>query len=183
MARSRHVRLFITAAAGLLCGCATTGPTAVTYGTLHVAEATRDDALDASEAALLSVGYRIDQTDRLAGRITTYPLPVEPGALYGREDSRWRRSRPTRHLAEVRVANAAGGVTVYCKVLIEERYTEEYRILKSDTTRSDLPADAPPVEAGATAEQSAVWRLVGRDRVLEREILTLIEDAMAATPQ
>lgn len=175
----------------LLCCCATAcvsnRPSPQAYAVRHIA---RDGAptsqseqltLHAAEIELVNLGYRISRRDSIAGRIVTHPRPRD--ITTGGDGARTRLVRPRqgREVAEVLIERSPDGVSIYCKVTVQELATETYRLHNREARSSDLPSQTPiEYEAATTDEQNTVWRTVRRDRAKEQTILAALLDRAAA---
>lgn len=177
----------------LLCCCAvacvSTSPSSQGYAVRHIA---RDRAstlqateftLQAAELTLVDLGFRIARRDSNTGRIVTQPRPRD--VIAGGDGTRMRLFRPRRgrEVAEVLIEQSPDGVSVYCKVAVQELATETYRLHNREARSSDLPSQTPiEYEAATTDEQNTVWRTVRRDRAMEQAILAALLDRTAAPP-
>lgn len=147
------------------------------YTVRHVRQRDRDAALDAAEAALIDLGYRIERRDPTEGVITTHPVETQAGLDSIRPASLSSRGK-TRRIVEVRVQMDGDSTKVYCKVPLQEQTTQAHRMFASDRNSSDTPGDDTAInrDAATTAEQNTVWRTVRRDKSTERLILNAITD-------
>jgi hypothetical protein len=88
--------------------------------------------------------------------------------------------RPVRKIARVVVEPYDGGVSIWCRVVIEENEATGHRMYAQERGGSDLPSDAPADrDAAVTAQQDAVWRYAGRDQQMEREIRQAISEILS----
>jgi len=147
------------------------------YTVRHVQQTDRNAALDAAEAALIDLRYRIERRDPTEGVITTQPVEAQAGLDSVRSVSLSSRAK-TRRVVEVRVQNDDGATKVYCKVLIQEQSTQAHRMFASDRSGSDTPGDYTAInrDAATTTEQNTVWRTFRRDKSVERDILNAITE-------
>jgi hypothetical protein len=163
-------------------GCAAPGPSPSSFAVQRLPGADSTAAFEQAERALISLGHRIDQRDRARGIITTQPIS---GAA--RDEPRRRTvslsgPRAARRVCEVLIAGDDGGVSVYCRVAVQELSTEAHRLSARDHGISDTPDHTPIDREGATTrDQNQVWRTIRRDRVMEREVLAAIA-ALADKP-
>jgi len=147
------------------------------YTVRHVQQQDLSAALDAAEASLIDLGYKIERRDPTEGVITTQPVEAQAGLDSTRPASLSSRGK-TRRIVEVRVQNDGDATKVYCKVLIQEQTTQAHRMFDADRTGSDTPGDYTAInrDAATTTEQNTVWRTLRRDKAAEREILNAITE-------
>ncbi len=161
--------------------CAASRPTAVNFAVRHLRNVERSEVLDAAEAALTDLGYRIDQRDAAMGIVTTHPIFDVRGDEPARRGLGISSQGRTRRLAEVRVVPTADSLGVYCRVVIQEQTTQAHRLLARDGVGADTPSDTPiDREAATTRRQNTVWQTFRRDKAVERRILTSILDQTGA---
>ena len=159
----------------LLSSCAAPLPTPMDYTVRHMQQRDRNAALDAAEAALIDLGYKIEQRDPAEGVITTQPVVAQTGLDSTRPASLSSRGN-ARRIVEVRVQIEGGVTKVFCKVLIQEQTTQAHRMFAADRTGSDTPGDYTAInrDAATTNEQNTVWRTLRRDKSAERDILKAV---------
>lgn len=147
------------------------------YTVRHAQQRERGVALDAAEAALIDLGYKIERRDPAEGVITTQPVEAQAGLDSTRAVSLSSRGK-TRRTVEVRIQSDGDATKVFCKVLIQEQTTQAYRMFSSDRSGSDTPGDNTAInrDAATTSEQNTVWRTLRRDRPSERNILNAITE-------
>ena len=168
--------LFVLGWGILAAGCASSGPPPLGYGVRHIPNGDRSAVFDAAESALVSHGYTVDRADRTTGVITAQPVSTESLQEPGRGTSRRLSSRgEMRRLAKVRIARAGDVVSVYCRVIYQEKTTRAHRIFAQDRELTDTPGVTPiEREAATTEQQNIVWRDVRRDKAAEQRILRAI---------
>lgn len=175
MTQARDWKLALPCASWLLVGgCASSGLSSLNFAVRQVPGTDRAVVFGATRAALVDLGYRIDRSDLAEGVMTTYPLPGRSGsARHG-----WSFQRPRnriRHVVQVRFAESAEAVNVYCKVVVQEQTTEAHRMFARDLMSSDTPGRTPiDREAATTTEQNTAWQTIRRDKAAERRILEAI---------
>ena len=147
------------------------------YTVRHVRQGERGAAMDAAEAGLMELGYRIERRDPAEGVLTTQPVEAQAGLDSARAASLSSRGK-TRRIVEVRVQNEGGVTKVFCRVLIQEQTTQAHRMFASDRSGSDTPGDYTAInrDAATTTEQNTVWRTLRRDKSVERDILAAITE-------
>ena len=162
----------LCAGLSLLGACVAPGPSPLRYGAREIRGSEKSAVLDAGEAALTGLGYRIDRRDEAAGILITRPITgLAEGRLTARP-ARLTSRGDTRRVAEVRVEQTADAVSVYCRVLVQEQTTQAHRLFERDYRGYDTPTDTPIEREGATTvRQNTVWRTIRRDKHAEREIL------------
>jgi hypothetical protein len=137
----------------------------------------------AAEDALVEAGFQIDRRDEAAGLLTTFPIAATSADIAGHRSRRLGTPAALRRVADVRLEEAAGGVTAYCRVLVQEQTTEAYRLREYDLRGSDTPGyTAIDREAATTKAQNTVWRTIRRDKGAERAILAGIQERTGAQP-
>lgn len=146
------------------------------YTVRHVQQRERGAVLDAAEAALIDLGYKIERSDPSEGVITTQPVEAQAGLDSTRPASISSRGK-TRRIVEVRVQNEGGVTKVYCKVLLQEQATQAHRMFAADRAGSDTPGDYTAInrDAATTNEQNTVWRTIRRDKTVERQIIEQLD--------
>ena len=160
----------------LLGACASPGPSRLNFGVRHMRDADPSAVFQAAEDALLKSGYRIDRCEHTAGVLTTYPVEGTLRDEAARSRTRLGTPRPLRRIAQVRIEERTGDVTVYCKVAVQEQTTEAYRMREYNLRTSDTPGYTPiDREAATTKAQNTVWRIIRRDKREERRILAAVE--------
>lgn len=154
-------------------GCASTGLSPLSYGVRRVEGGSQSALFDAARAALVDLGYQIDQADAAAAVITTRPT-LAPRRLSNAR-ARISSGGQPRCVVEVRVGARAGAVNVYCKVAIQQQVTAAHRMFAYDRSGADDPGATPiDRDAATTAEQNTVWQTLRRDKAAERRILEAI---------
>jgi hypothetical protein len=135
-------------------------------------------AFEAAERAV-SERFRVMVADRARGLVRSAPVLADATLSPKRIGDRLGRPRRVRKTVEVRVEPEGDGVSIGCKVLIEENQAGAHRLFAREHGLSDVPSDTPADRgAAATAEQDAVWRVTGRDRALERQICRSIGELL-----
>jgi hypothetical protein len=161
----------------LLGACATPGPSPLSYGVRQLPGSDRSAIFQASEDSLVALGYRIDHRDPAAGVLTTWPVAGKLRDEAARPRARLGTPGLLRRIAQVRIEEGAAGMTVFCKVAVQEQTTEAHRLRASDYRTSDSPGYTPiDRDAATTKQQNTVWQTIRRDKRAEREILTAIEE-------
>lgn len=161
-------------------GCVTSGPNAANFAVRHFETSDRAAFLDAAAFALEETGYKMSGREPTEGRLVSEPqFDVARDRPTGRAAPISSKSL-TRRIAEVRVEQPAERISVYCRVLVQERTTRAHRMLAYDRSGSDSPASTP-IERGAatTDRQNTVWETIRRDRSAERRILAIIAERTA----
>jgi len=161
----------------LLTSCAAPSPTPMDYTVGHVQPLNRKAALDATEATVVDLGYKIERSDPVVGVVITQPIEAQPGLDSTRPASLSTRPK-ARRTVEVRVQNDGDVTKVFCKVLIQEQTTQAHRMFASDRSGSDTPGDNTAInrDAATTTEQNTIWRTLRRDKSTERNILNAITE-------
>ncbi len=156
-------------------GCASSGPSPLSFSVRRVPQRDRAAAFDAAEDALINLGYRIDRRDPTAGLLTTRPVEGT-GRDQPVHGSLQIASRgPFRRVAQVQLEETAEGLKVYCRVVVQRQTTQAHRLLAVDRTASDAPGRTPiEREAATTTEQNTVWQTIRRDTAAERRLLEAI---------
>ena len=156
-------------------GCASPGPSPLSYAVRHVQGGDPAVVFETAHAKLDSLGYRVGLADPVVGEITTLPIATTPNAERVHVGTRVGSQSRLRRLVHVRVTQSMDLVKVYCQVAIQEQRTEAHRMFRRNHMISDTPDDTPiDQEAATTDEQNMVWQTIGRDRTAERRILEAI---------
>ena len=167
---------------GLALSCCGACQTAPATGHSHTLVRQRSVSLAAAfEAAERAVSerFRVMVADRAKGLVRSAPVWAEAAPSPERIGDRLGRPRRVRKTVEVRVEPEGDGVSIGCKVLIEENQAGAHRLFSREHGLSDVPSDTPADRgAAATLEQDAVWRVTGRDRALERQICQSIRELL-----
>jgi len=173
MMRTRFARrAWALPTAWLISACAGPSAAPLAYSVRRVTSAASDALLAQAESALVDRGYRIRSRDEALGVLVTEPVDVAVDRAFPGSSRILSRAR-LRRIVEVRVTSGDGGVSVFCKVAIQERVTEAHRLfaLGGDGAPGRTPIER---EAATTDEQNEVWRTIRRDRPTERDILSAI---------
>ncbi len=182
---NRLSRMVPVGVCGSLClvlfgACAVSGPSRLGYGVRRFAEADRSALFQAAADALVEAGYRIDRSDRAAGMLSTFPVAGKLRDVAARRRARLGTPARIRRVVQVRIEQGADGISVYCKVAVQEQVTEAYRMQAYDLHTADSPVHTPiEREAATTREQNTVWQTVRRDKRQECEILAAVEQRIA----
>lgn len=156
-------------------GCVQPGAPPLQFSIGQVHGVDRDKVFERAESALVNVGYRIDKRDPVDGILITEPIRMVGDGVVPRRRASISRPAVLREVAEVRVTQAAEGVKVRCRIVMQELATEAYRMFMSQRAVSDSPGATPiELEAATTAEQNTVWRTVHHDKRKERRVLSAI---------
>ena len=141
----------------------------------HFETGDRAAFLAAAALALEETGYKMSGYELTEGRLVSEPrFDVARDRPTGRASLISSKSL-TRRIAEIRVEQPAERISVYCRVLVQERTTRAHRMLAYDRSGSDSPASTPiEREAATTDRQNTVWETIRRDRSSERRILAII---------
>jgi hypothetical protein len=167
----------------LISGCASSGLSPLHYGLRQIEGGDRSTLFEAVRDVLVDQGYDIARADPIAGVITTEPTDVSLEEVRGRLGAGFTSRERVRRFAEVRFAQSAAGVGVYCRVPVQRQATEAHRMFQRDSTISDIPSETAIERDGATTvEQNIVWQTVRRDKAAERRILAAIVE-QSAQPQ
>ncbi len=152
--------------------CATDRLSSLSHSVSRVSGEDRDATFARVRAAVMALGFQIDQADPAAGLITTKPLPVAAHEQPGLSVLPWSAPRAFRRIAEVRFRADDDVLRVYCKVELQQQVTQAHRILWQDQAATDIPSQTA-IDRGAasTAAQDEVWQVVRRDKAAERRIL------------
>jgi len=174
MTRMQQILIGFLGVCGLtVVGCASAGPSPLSFSLRHIESSKESPAFLAAQAALADEGYSIDRADRIAGVIITQPVE-EPARVDGTRVRLSSRDR-FRRLAEVRISGHGEDVRVYCRVAIQEQVTAAHRMFAYDRSGTDDPGITPiERDAATTEEQNTVWQTLRRDKVAERRILETI---------
>jgi len=169
MIRSAIVQVLVMLVGGVcLAGCATAGPSPMSFSVRRIATADQAAAFDAARAVLVDRGYRVELAEPQAGRLTTYPQTSSEVDNRGR----MRRREPRRHVAEIRVGAGDAETSIFCRVLSIQQTTEAHRLLAMEQGSDDLPGRTPIEREAATGHaQNVVWETTGRNKRRERAIL------------
>lgn len=128
---------------------------------------------DAFNAARAVVGqyFTVASADVDNGVIESAPQLVAGRPLSGGR---------SRQIATVRLRRGDGTVTAYAAVMIQRQSSAAARQLAWPTGVYDGPPHQTPadLEGATTAEQNEAWIIERRDRALERQLLTDIDDAL-----
>lgn len=161
--------LFITAVPS---GCATPGPTPLTYSVRRIAPQEVPGILERARMAVEADGFGVAELNPAEGFLVSRLLAID-SAVAG--ERTWRDRRATRKLATVRVIRGEDELNVFCKVEIQKQATETYRFFHQERSRSDVPDEtAIDRDAATTTEQNTVWETIYRDKTAERRILQKI---------
>ena len=184
MSQARDWKLALSCAFWLLVGgCASSGLSPLNFGVRQVPGADRAAVFDATRTTLADLGYRIDRSDLAEGVVTTYPLQAKSRDEPSRPGFRLRQRSRVRRVAQVRLAESAEAVSVYCKVVIQEQTTEAHRMFAGDRMSSDTPGRTPiDDEAATTTEQNDAWQTIRRDKAAESRILEAILQQTGSRP-
>ncbi len=161
-------------------GCVTSSPKAANFAVRHFETGDRAAFLAAAALALEETGYKMSGYELTEGRLVSEPrFDVARDRPTGRASLISSKSL-TRRIAEIRVEQPTERISVYCRVLVQERTTRAHRMLAYDRSGSDSPASTPiEREAATTDRQNTVWETIRRDRSSERRILAIIGERTA----
>ena len=175
-ARGACLRGWWTLGLVLVGGCATPGPVTLDYTTRQILPRDRSAVVDAAEAALVSLGYRIEQNDVPRGVIMGRQVDGVPLEGRAHPGVGLRSTAGGRRIAELRLHETADAVRIYCRVNVQEQATQAHRLFVFDRSGGgDAPSETPiERDAATTTEQNTLWRTVGRDRTAERAILAAV---------
>ena len=168
----------VVMAATLTAGCAASSPRPESYTVRQHASVTTAQAFAAAEEAL-GERFRIEVRRPSEGLLRTASMIAAGPADSARLGDPIRSPRRFRKTVEVRIAQVGSAVRIGCKVRIEENLTGVHRLFEREHGLSDIPSDTPIDRgAAATKEQESVWRVAGRDKVLERDISRTIDELL-----
>ncbi len=137
------------------------------------------DAFDAAEQALQE-RFKIEVREPGRGYLKTAAVLTSAPRKATVLDSKLRSKRAVRKSVEIRIEPEGDGVVVGCRASIEENQSGAHRMYQRSHTISDIPSDTPAERgAASTPEQDAVWKTVGRDKALERQIYRAITEILA----
>ena len=172
-------RLFVALTMTLALGaCAAARPSPMSFSVRRVAATAPDVAFEKARSVLVDHGYRLEVIEPQAGRLITYP--IDAPEVHGRRGA--MRGRPSRQVVEIRVSKEDGETAVYCRVFQQSQTTEAHRLLSVEQGADDRPARTPIEREAATVQrQNVVWETVGRNKTLERAILSDILTGLGAS--
>ena len=176
--------LGIAVTSALAGACALSGPHTVNAA-LRRFEAVNQPAVFAATAtALVDLGYVLERQDEGAGILTTRPILDSPEDHRERRPGRLSSVGATRRIAEVRLAQTAETISIYCRVIVQEQTTQAHRFLAGDYQGLDTPTTtAIERDAATTRQQNTVWRTIRRDKAAERRILSAVDERLNPTPR
>jgi len=162
-------------ALSLVPACASRSPSPTQFS-LRRTSVPREALLESAEIVLMDMGYQIANRDLVAGVITTKPVEGGAGGLKA-GDGVISSAAPRRRVIEVRVEAAPDGSRVFCKAAMQEQVSQAAAQMLETARSGDEGVGRTAIErdAATTAEQNTYWRVVARDRALERTILEAIE--------
>lgn len=89
-----------------------------------------------------------------------------------------------RHRATLIVTGQGAGSVAKCMVSVERLDTADHRVFRDQERFQDYPTETPiDRDAGISASQDQVWTPMPRDRKLEQEILEVLRNRAAPSPQ
>lgn len=163
---TRGMLVVAAASVSILAGCA-----GVEVGTKRSLGAV--DYPKAFDAARTVMGqyFTVASADADSGLIESAPKPLAGRVLGGKE---------SRQTAAVRLRRTDGMVTAYAVVTIQRQASVAARQLAWPAGAYDGPPHQTPgeMEAATTAEQNETWITERRDRTLEQQLLTDIDNAL-----
>lgn len=140
----------------------------------------RRRTFSAAVRALRTAGFRIAEADEDAARIRTHPLEsLWRGPAERLTEAAVKRPVRVRRIATVLISQDGPVVTASCRVQLQRLDTADHRLFMRHREFSDVPSETPIYrEAGLTAEQTAAWTDLRRDRAMERQILRAIRERL-----
>ena len=166
------VGLAMTACVG---SCAAPRTSQLPFGSMRIPGATHLATFGSAQQVLMAMGYRLDRADTESGVITTEPTDAKLDTRTIGDRSTVSSLRRGRRVVEVRIVEGPSGSNVHCRVAIQMLTTEAHRMFRHEAAGADIPHEtAIDLEAAATAQQTAVWKTVRRDKPTERQILDTI---------
>lgn len=145
------------------------------WGVRHVMDGNQQALFAEAQLVLADQGYPIKSADPSSGVVWSHPIRHTP--VVGASASHLRLSThgDFQRIARIRIAQSPEGVSIYCRVEVQEQVTATQRIFHQGFAESDVPVDTPiDREAATTSRQNTVWRTVRRDKGAERTILEAI---------
>lgn len=162
------------------CSSGDRATTVADYGVRQLPSVERRTVFDIAERTLEEFGYTVEERNPTAGTLTTQPVMLRDGEDRAKTSGRLSSAGRLRKVAEIRVANGADGVTVYCHVSVQQQVTQAQRLF-AQSYGADTPKDTPiDRDAATTAAQNSVWQTIRRDRAAENAILTAIQTGAGA---
>ncbi len=182
MSRIAVIALGVAVMGATGCSEQSQGPTRVGYSIREIPFGSRAIVVPTAAKAVRAQGFEVARMDATEGIVETYPIESQEAETARPVSGVLGRTRRVRRVAHVHVLPANEAVKVACKVVIEEYETEARRLRAREHTISDIPSETPAERDAATSEaQNASWRVCGRDRAMEQQILETIL-AQAAPP-
>lgn len=179
-------RTLLIAGANVCCllvltvGCTSRQVDAARYSSRLIQDADQAAVFAAARTALTE-RFRIEKADPKQGLLVSQPLETLATEAAGRIGDVVGAKRRVRRVAEVQIKPQGNDIRVWCNVVIQHYDTEEVRSFSRDHGIADMPTETPiDTDAGTTTEQNVVWTDKGRDRHMEREILTALADVLSS---
>ncbi|UCE59228.1 MAG: hypothetical protein JSU63_17510 [Phycisphaerales bacterium] len=169
--------VWLSIACVLAGGCASPQPSAVSFGVAHLQGASLQAVFEAAELALADLGYQIEQRDEEADVLTEKPITAVQADQGSGRPTRLSTAGETRRIAELKLRQANSGVSVYCRVVVQEQTTQAHRLHAQSSSADDVPTEtAIERDAATTARQNTVWRTIRPHKPAQRQILSLITE-------
>lgn len=166
-------------------GCQSPDAAMSGYNARHLASVETAQVFTVTRHVLEGYGFAIRRADIDRGWMVTQPARAHELEAAAIRDILGREA-DERRVVTMRVLPESAGATVYCKVEVQQPYSDEFSLYsdahKPSDTLSDTPIDR---DAATTDEQNTVWRTRRRDRDLERSLLDAVVQAVSgdAVPQ
>jgi len=122
--------------------------------------------------------FHVIDANVVTGRIVCEPQFMTRGDGTSANEFRILSTRSDlRRSVRVRVVDEATAVRVEVAAHLERRDTQQARAYQALRSSGDAPSETPvATESGPNPEHNEVWNFIGRDNVLENEIMSAIEN-------
>ncbi len=145
------------------------------WGVRHLADADQQTVLEEARFALADQGFPIKSTDASSGVVLSYPVSQARVGGASRSNLSLSTHGDFQRIAQVRIASSEDGVSIYCRVEVQEQVNATQRIFYQGFAEGDVPVETPiDRDAATTTQQNTVWRTIRRDKGAERRILEAI---------
>ena len=170
----------IVAAVGpAVVGCSGNLGAEQSYSVQRLPDVSKAQAFEAAQLAFRQY-FSIERADPAEGALYSRPADVNArGEVQRVRDVMTVTPSRRRQVAELRIEPRGRDVMAFCRVRVQRLDTSELRSFAVERG-DDRPSNNAPFdrEAGASAAQREAWTDVGRDKALERQILSSLRERL-----